>query len=796
MKNLIHIKKNICLSIVTIMLCSIGNIQAQSVFRHIVSSTNTKGHISSINHSSTNGKKDKILIVTHNYGTSGPYQIKAIGAWYNGKKWTIFNQDRTPLKAKTQFNVLVINKGTNAFIVKAGTNTKAIKINHAKLNNNPNAAFLITQNWGSKGPYNTSSTGVYYAGGYWYIFNTDGKRMPTGSKFNVLIHPNIFKHKVTPATKKNHITYVNSSKTNNQTKAIVFATFNSQTSIKSYNNPIGVWYSANKWTVYNENKKGLKGNEAYNLLALGKKTNSATSGPIVFKGPVRKHKKPTTTVIKDPVRITTKTPVYKNIGLIRVPKKTDEPPKNTDKTGADFFNNEIVSSLLQGDEYRSFLEKLNIHSRIYPDKNVKNTYYYLPDTFSLSWNKETNEYGFNIYYMSSEEGRGSVLINAEISPNIDHEDIKIAENVLSKKLGKRISLLPMELRATPTHRFGTSLANLNVEEESVSVSIPTDYHKPIIIDWRMDSNVDNFVGAMLNDIPPSMKLVFQPFGDEDNSIEVPIYLKVNSEVTFGKIEFESVDDLQNGWTNNLDYPAAITDLVVIRQQGNHYYFESIPINSDIVAKGDTYTLDASIANQLISGKPVKELWFDYAIDSECNDCNQEVKRKIIGGTSGSQITNIEVQVLNALEYSDAHSMKLMVRSIQGDPNGFNTITFPSINITEDDKALDGVQLFLPEGKEIDYEYQLTMIMKDGEVRNSYWQKSNASLLVIGESQIKKLFKHTEPTILEKAKDSVMEKGKEDLIEKGKELLGSIFEKKKKDGEEKKENDENNEEENN
>lgn len=769
------------IGVITFLLSTFASTQAQTVFKHTASSANTNRHISSINHTSTNGKKDKILIVTHNYGKSGPYQTKAYGVWYNGKKWTIFNQDKSPMAAKTQFNVLVVNKSANAFTVKAGTNSKSVKLNHAKLNNNPNAAFLITPNWGASGPYNKSPIGVYYASGRWHIFNTDGKSMPTGAKFNVFINSKIFKHKVTNANRKRHITYINNSTTNNKPNALVFTTFNSQTSIKSFNNPLGVWYSANKWTIYNENRKLLAGNEAYNVFS-----SISSSIPIVYTPVI---KKPPVVIREETTPTKIDSTGIKGIGLVRYRpiRSNSGTPTDKERKGPDITKYEDIESTLEGDNYVSFLEKLNVFRKIYKDQNTNsNVYYYFPAEYTLKWNKDTNEYAFNIYYMSSEGGKGSVLVNAELTPQVSSEDVKLAEQLLTKKLRKTVKLMPMDLRDVPKVDFGATLTNFNVKPESINSSVPSDYHKPIILDWRMDSNIDDFVGAMLNNIGVNINLEFRPYGDETTVINVPVNLEVNSPMTFGKIEFEQASELLNGWVNTLDYPIIPKQLVLQKKQGSNIYFETITLQSDEIATNETLHLDSSTKDKLQNSNNTP-LWLDYALNKDCNTCNQEVKKKIIGGTSGSQITNLEIQVLNVLEYTDAHSMKLIIKSIQADPNGVNEITFPAITIAEDDQTHDSIQLFVPEGKELFYKYQLITIKKDGEVNTSAWQNSNSSLLVLGESQIKAMEAYDEKSDIEKAKDSIIENGKDKLVEKGKEFLEGLLGKKDDDDKENSEN---------
>ena len=410
----------------------------------------------------------------------------------------------------------------------------------------------------------------------------------------------------------------------------------------------------------------------------------------------------------------------------------------------------------------------------------------------MYWDKSSNEYGFNIYYLSSDEGRGSVLINAELTPQISSQDIQLAERLLSAKLRKSVQLKPGELRANPEVVFGSFLTNFQIDESSIHASIPSDYYKPIILDWRMDGNVDDFVGAMLNNVGVNMNLELRPVGDEETVISVPINLEVNSPVTFGKITFDTHTDLLNGWDNNLDYPVTPYNLVILRRRGNTRYFENVPITSDEIAIGGSYSPDSEIRTKLNSGNPIQEIWIDYSLDADCNECNQEVKRKIVGGTSGSQIQNIEIQVLNPLEYTDAYSMKLLIKSIQADPNGVNEITFPAIDINEDNQALSGNQLFVPEGKELSYNYQVVKIQKDGKVKTSKWLTSNSALLVLGETQMDQLFPVSTLDELEQKKDSLLDSGKKDLLDKGLDLLDDLLKGKKKDEKKDEDKPENNE----
>jgi len=210
-------------------------------------------------------------------------------------------------------------------------------------------------------------------------------------------------------------------------------------------------------------------------------------------------------------------------------------------------------------------------------------------------------------------------------------------------------------------------------------------------------------------------------------------------------------------------------------------FETLALQRNEVAPGAVFRIsDPQVTNALSKPGTILGIWMNYEVDEDCEDCNQNIKRKIIGGTSGSEIANLEVQVLNALEFSGANSMKLKIKSLQADPNGLSEIEMPSFSITEDGQAINGIQLFVPEGKELFYQYQVIMIMNDGTIHRSDWQDSNSNLLAIGESQINSLFKEKGDLLnetLERVLDSLGVDSEKDLIERGFEIIGGVLKKK-------------------
>lgn len=272
------IKNHRYYSILSLFLClSLYNTnlllsQHAHVFKHVAERESINQNWTIIDNPITNNDPDKLLFVCHDYGT-GPYVNSPLGVWYTKGKWSIFKQDKKPLSANAKFNVLVKSKNdTDVFVHKAQNNNisgHVTTIDNSKINNNPNAILIVTQNWSTTGPYNNNPIGVYYYKGKWRIYNQNKVKMPLNAKFNVLItFKNSFRHEVTANTMQmSHVTKLNHHLTNKNPKALVFVT---QYWTKVYNdNPVGLWYSNGKWTVYNENKAKLPLNAKFNVAVFG-----------------------------------------------------------------------------------------------------------------------------------------------------------------------------------------------------------------------------------------------------------------------------------------------------------------------------------------------------------------------------------------------------------------------------------------------------------------------------------------------------------------------------------------------
>ncbi|MBT1709627.1 hypothetical protein KK062_15395 [Fulvivirgaceae bacterium PWU5] len=456
----------------------------------------------------------------------------------------------------------------------------------------------------------------------------------------------------------------------------------------------------------------------------------------------------TKTAVKDSRKQWAVDTKLKASGMFILPYKPLKPqsgataPTNTEVQGPNLTLGKDVSILLGGNGFEYFLDKLNIFREVYEDKNPNAGYfYYLPKSYNMKWDRGTGQYSFYVYYLSADaEGRGEVIVTAELTPGVSQDDIALAETLLSKKMKREIRLRPLPLRDTPKVSFGSALTNFDVKPESVSTNVPTDFLEPIIVSWKMERRVDDLVGAMMNNIGLSGNVDFLPHAEGDQAISVPVRLKVNDDKTFGKMEYTQADGLLNGFLNPIDYPVVLRDLVVMRTKASkELTIERIALASYEVAPQETFSsFTPEEKDRVLSGNNITKLWAEYSI-KPCSPCNEQVTQKILGGTSTSRVKGLEVQVLTPLGYSGANSLKLMIRSKQGDPKGTSEVMLPILTVTKDNQTLAGGELFVAEGEDLQYQYQLALIQPDGETLMSEWVDASDPFIIVGEDMIRKHF---------------------------------------------------------
>ena len=732
--------------------------RAQELLVHTATDNNTRLHLTTIDHPALNGKPKAVVMVTQVFGKYNPNEI---GVWYSGGKWKIFNQNRAAMPLNTRFNVLAFPPETLEDVLvhkTTGNNTRGhiTTLNHQLTNAHSDALLFVTQRYGK---YNTSPVGAWYNGNRWKLYNENRNKMPVGTSFNVLvlkkgkvpsrwkqIQGNAFTHTVTAGSRSKyssrHVSLMSRRDLNNASRLQLFTT---QQYRNQYNtSTTGVWYARPNWTVFNQDRKPMPENTVFNVLAVETMQNSTPLKPVVLNKNVITNRqfanaiKPKISNLKNFSGLQV-VPFHPKGSLEAAPAENKNEEEDLEPYGPKVELGKDLSTLL-GDAQPLF-DKLNIFREVYEDKNENvDVLYYLPRNYNLKWEKGSGEYSFYIYYLSADEqGRGEVVITAELTPNISSEDIEVAEKLLSEKEGKAIILRPLPLKDTPKVTFGNALNNFDVDNESISTNIHTDFLEPIIVSWKMDRRVDDLIGAMMNNIGISGNVEFLPYDATDRMISIPLKMKVNDQFTYGPIEYTSAASLLNGFQNPTDYPIRTEELVVIREQSNHFSVQSIPLEDYSVEPGNYFAeFTDSERAALLEGELINKIWVKYQL-LPCSSCDDAVKEKVMGGTAGSRVNEIEVEVLSPLAYSGAESLKIIIKSTQGDPKGQSEVLLPIITINEDSQSITGGELFLNDGETPDFQYQLVMINPNGETLFSEWITGDNFFIIIGEQTIKEHF---------------------------------------------------------
>lgn len=169
-------------------------------FIHTATSVNVASNYTVINHPLLNDKPNAIFHVTKNLRAGNVFNPHAVGVFYTGTRWAIFNQDLAAMPVGVAFNIEVLLPAANVFTHRAvaGVNifNNFTTLNHP-LANNPRARVLVTQNYNpggaASGVYNNNHIAAAYSGASWDITNQciGGvcQPIPDGASFNVEIIP-------------------------------------------------------------------------------------------------------------------------------------------------------------------------------------------------------------------------------------------------------------------------------------------------------------------------------------------------------------------------------------------------------------------------------------------------------------------------------------------------------------------------------------------------------------------------------------------------------------------------------
>ncbi len=154
-------------------------------YLHTANKLNVSNNWTTLDHPSLNGKPQSILIVTR-YGQ--PKEDAApIGVWYNAGKWTIFNQDRSPMKNGQKFVVEVFERNKFAFEHRFnGVGNYTSPITEFALPKQKGYGLFVTPVYSDSAVYNVNPCASWFDGKNWAVYQANQAPLDAGASFHVV----------------------------------------------------------------------------------------------------------------------------------------------------------------------------------------------------------------------------------------------------------------------------------------------------------------------------------------------------------------------------------------------------------------------------------------------------------------------------------------------------------------------------------------------------------------------------------------------------------------------------------
>lgn len=130
------------------------------------------------------------VVVASRAATPGA-SVSALGAWYDGQHWWLYNEDLAPMRAGETF-FYAEGTGTGGHAVHTQANDYqgiGLYLDDVRLNGHPDAVVIPMHAFG--GAYNASALGVWYdAGrGQWVVYNETGSALAAGQTIHWVTVP-------------------------------------------------------------------------------------------------------------------------------------------------------------------------------------------------------------------------------------------------------------------------------------------------------------------------------------------------------------------------------------------------------------------------------------------------------------------------------------------------------------------------------------------------------------------------------------------------------------------------------
>ena len=395
-------------------------------------------------------------------------------------------------------------------------------------------------------------------------------------------------------------------------------------------------------------------------------------------------------------------------------------------------------------------EITNIRLDIYPDKNPESgVFYYLPAAYHIRFDEDKGHEFIIDYGTSSEtEETGEVRMSGTLSPAIGLKEVEFVKALIEAYQKRNPGMKFTELRAVPTEsslevNFSDELSMYNIDQ--VSVNVASTIAAPLEVSWKTNrQTADDIVNSLKSNVGVRGKMIIKPQGSKMPDQEVPVRITLADERTLGRFDLDSKTWRHKKWRNITPYPVKLRymHLLAIEKVNG----KTIPLiyswdlnNQEIPSLAQVQFDGTSVPVWLDTYKKAERVWLDYTV-VDCDPCEAEVLQEVVHATSRPSLQKIEFNVLEFFEEMEVEYIDVEVRSIQGDPQGNSLTTLPVIHIDGDAQKFYSTDLFIKEGDNPQFEYRLTLVLKNGrELISDQWMEKSSLRVPLGSYQISEIF---------------------------------------------------------
>ncbi|MEI7984843.1 MAG: hypothetical protein WCI55_04370 [Armatimonadota bacterium] len=401
-------------------------------------------------------------------------------------------------------------------------------------------------------------------------------------------------------------------------------------------------------------------------------------------------------------------------------------------------------------------QAIDVFSQVFEDANpLSNTYYYLPKSYKLAWDKDKG-YGIKFLYGAQRtETDASVTIAARVTSGICQSDLNLLKTTLEAFCaanGKATpKLKPFPILNAPVCTLKGELARYNIPDDKVFVvegsADASEFNIAITTDTVTKENIQL---ALTEGIGLNGFVKFK-VGDTTD-LSIPLTIKFADKESFGTklLGRTPTSGSRIQLANPIPYPIRLDYIHVLRKSGLNYQVLSYALNGAEIPSGETTTLlTERIPGWLDANADTKRMWVDYSVMDD-DDATQASVTAATGGVTSMTQGEITFNTLTPLADTGVKLVLLEVKSKHFDSSGSSETT-KSLVIDKDSMLFKLGPVYLVNRRaetakpgDILFQYRLKLIYADGrEKQSKAWVQSNDLNLFLGKVHLQKVIDEPE-----------------------------------------------------